>query len=288
LRKTIDEVAVFFAATDRGKSITNLGREDIKILDNGSPPPTITEFRNESQLPLRVGLLIDTSASITKRFSFEQEAASDFLRSVLTSEDDLGFVVGFSNSILLVQDFTNDKPSISHAIEQLVPAGGTALWDAVAFAADKLSERKENRPVAKILVVVSDGDDNSSTDSVKAAIETAERDETIVYTVSTREIAPGDDLASVGNHAVRLLAQRTGGAAFFPGSIGHLRHSLAEVQEVMRSRYLVSYKPTFFEQHGQFRTIDITAQKSGRRLRVYARKGYYARENGTSENAISR
>ena len=286
LHSTVDEVPVFFAATDHGKSITDLSEREIRIRDDGSPPAAITGFRNESRLPLRVGLLVDTSGSITTRFSFERDAASEFLQQVIIGKNDLGFVVGFANSIRLVQDFTDDKKQISHGLDQLAPAGGTAIWDAVAFAADKLASRRETHPVAKILVVISDGDDNSSSATLKEAIESAERGELTIYAVSTREAGEENDLASVGNRALRTLAQRTGGTVFYPGSAGSLKRGLAEVQEVIRSRYLVSYKPALFRHDGRYRTIDITAEKSGRKLRVYARKGYYARVNSTAAGSF--
>ena len=284
LRSTVDEVPVFFAATDRGKSITNLDAGDVQIRDAGRPPASITGFRNESRLPLRMGLVIDTSASTTSRFAFEQAAASEFLQQVVTGKDDLAFVVGFANSVLMVQDFTGDKKLISHGIAQLAPAGGTAIWDAVAFASDKLARQAEISPVAKILVIISDGNDNSSSVTLKEAIEAAERGEVIVYAVSIREANEQDDLAAVGNRALKVLAQRTGGAVFFPASASHLERSLADLQEVIRSRYLVSYKPALFKQDGQYRTIDIRAEKFGRKLRVYARKGYFADVKSSAEN----
>ena len=126
-------------------------------------------------------------------------------------------------------------------------------------------------------MVISDGDDNSSSATLKEAIESAERGEVIAYTVSTTEANARDDPASAGNRALKALAERTGGAAFCTGSRGDLKRSLTELQEAIRSRYLVSYKPALFKQDDQYRTIDITAQQSGRKLRVYARKGYYAK-----------
>src|ERR1700674_4003119 len=282
LRSVVDEVAVFFAATDHGKSVTDLTREEVGIRDDQKSPAAITGFRNEAQLPLRLGIVIDTSESITSRFSFEQRAAIDFLKKVLTDKDDLAFVVGVANSVLLVQDFTSDLQQTSHAINQLAPAGGTALWDAVSFAADKLASRAETQPVARMLVVISDGKDNSSSTTLKEAIASAERGEVFVYTVSTREANDGDDYTLVGDRvlvgdrALKVLAEHTGGAAFMPGSVTGLNHGLDELQQVIRSRYLVSYKPASFKHDGQYRAIDITAQKSGRKLHVYARRGYYA------------
>jgi VWFA-related protein len=288
LRKDVDEVALFFAATDHGKPVGDLTPQEIGLLDDRLPPATITNFRGESQLPLRLGLVIDTSESITGRFSFEQKAATQFLQNVVSGTDDLAFVIGFSNSILLVQDFTADQTQIAHGLSQLAPSGGTALWYAVTFAAHKLGSRPESQPVARILVVISDGEDNSSKSTLKEAIQAAERENVIVYTVSTSEYdqrtPTGWESAapSTGDRALKILAEQSGGAAFIPGSPSNLKHSLAELQQVIRSRYLISYKPARFQLDGHFRKIDITAQKSGRKLRVYARKGYYAQLNAPS------
>jgi VWFA-related protein len=276
VRASADEVAVFFAATDHGKSVTDLTLKDVGVLDNSKIPAAVTGFRNESELPLRLGLVIDTSDSIASRFEFEQEAAAHFLQKVVTGPEDLAFVIGFANSVLVVQDFTGDQKLVSHAVGQLVPSGGTALWDAVDFAADKLGSRPEAQPVARILVVISDGDDNSSSATAKQAINRAQRGEVTVYTVSTRDDAGAVVSSLVGEHALNTLADLTGGAAFTPGSIHRLNSSLADLQQVIRSRYLLSYKPALFKRDGQYRAIDIKAAKDGHKLRVYARKGYFA------------
>jgi VWFA-related protein len=289
LRSSVNEVAVFFAATDHGKSVTDLTQQDVVIRDASRPPEVVTHFRNESQLPLRLGLVIDTSASITKEFAFEQKAAASFLRKSLTDKHDMAFVVGFANAVLLVQDFTGDGASITSGIDQLSPGGGTALWDAVKFASDKLASIPEEKPSAKIVVIISDGEDNSSSATLKDAIESAEHGGVTLYTVSTRAFAGGDggDLnASTAGRAMRALAEQTGGAALFPGSLGDLDRRLADLQEVIRSRYLISYKPAAFRSDGSYRTIGIVAHKSGHKLRVYARRGYYA-PTGANESHTS-
>jgi VWFA-related protein len=177
----VNEVAVFFAATDHGKSVSDLRRQDVVIQDAGRPPAGVTNFRNESQLPLRLGLVIDTSASITNEFAFEQKAAASFLRKCLTDRHDLAFVLGFANTVLLVQDFTGDSAGITSSIDQLAPGGGTALWDAVKFASDKLASIAEEKPSAKLLVIISDGEDNSSSATLKEAIDSAERGGVTLY-----------------------------------------------------------------------------------------------------------
>jgi Ca-activated chloride channel homolog len=281
LHSDVDEVSVFFAATDRGKAVGDLKLGDVVIRDANRAPVAISGFHSEADLPLRLGLVIDTSQSITDRFKFEQAAAADFVRKVVTGKDDLAFLVGFANSVLLVQDFTADDQEIAGGIGKLAPGGGTALWDAVGFAAAKLAERRETKPVARVLVVITDGEDNSSSESLKQAIETAEREEVTVYAVSThdaRDLTTSfktEDIA-LGDRALRLLADRTGGDAFFPGSVSYLDRSLNQLQQVIRSRYLISYKPALFKLDGEYRPIEIRAQKAGHKLRVSARKGYYA------------
>jgi Ca-activated chloride channel family protein len=278
LRATVDEVNLLFAATDHGKSVVDLTSQDVRIRDNDVPPAAVIDFRSEAELPLRLGFVIDTSDSISSRFAFEQSAATRFLQNVLTnSSDDVGFLVGFANTVLLVQDFTADPTQLSEGIGQLAPAGGTALWDAVAFAARKLGSRVEHGPAAKILVVISDGDDNSSTETLKQAIQAAQSGQVFVYTISTHETSPWDvGPTPMGDRALKVLAEQTGGTSFVPGSVRNLSRSLTELQEVIRSRYIVSYKPAHLQLDGSFRKIDVKAEKSGRRLRVYSRKGYYA------------
>jgi len=275
-RASVDEVSIFFAATDHGKSATNLTQSDIVVRDDNRAPHAILGFRNESQLPLRLGLIIDTSNSVKDRISFEEAAATKFLETVVTGKDDLAFVVGVNNSVLLVQDFSDDQARISHEINQLAPGGGTALWDAVEFGADKLRDRAEGRPVARVLIVISDGEDNASSATLKQAIASTQRGEVAVYTVSTRDYDQDDPSAELGDHALRALSELTGGSAFIPGSIRGLKGSLAELQQVIRGRYLVSYKPAEFQRDGRYREIDITAEKDGHKLKVYARKGYFA------------
>jgi len=276
LRASVDEVDVFFAATDHGKSVMDLTAADVAVRDDSKSPEKVLGFRNESQLPLRLGLVIDTSNSVADRFSFEQGAAAKFLETVVADSGDLGFVLGVNNSVLLAQDFTSDRTQLSRAVSQLAPGGGTALWDAVAFAADKLAAHTESQPTARVLVVISDGEDNSSSVSLKQAIATALRGEVVVYTVSTRELSDESSSSLLGDHALRTLSELTGGAAFVPGSLRHLNGGLADVQQVIRGRYLVTYKPASFQRDGRYRTIEVTAQKGGHQFKVFARKGYYA------------
>ena len=284
-RASVDEVSILFAATDHGKSVTDLTASQVDVRDNSESPSAISNFRNESQLPLRLGLVIDTSNSVTDRFHFEQAAAKRFLEKALTGKNDLAFVVGVNNSVLLVQDFTTDQVLTSHAIDQLAPGGGTALWDAVNFASQKLSDRSEIEPVARILVVISDGEDNSSTVTLKEAIQQAQRSEVAIYTICTRDFDNDAPSAKTGESALHTFSDLTGGAAFAPLSVRRLDASLSDLQQVIRSRYLISYKPASFRRDGHYRPINITAEKGGHKLRVYARRGYYASATRPADRA---
>jgi len=275
IRIEVQEVAMLFAATDHGKSVTNLSLSDIEIREDNQPPEAILGFYNVTQLPLRIGLIIDMSNSVSDRFSFEQGAASKFLETVVTDRNDLSFVIGFNWSVLLVQDFTSDQTLAARAVAQLAPGGGTALWDAVAFAAEKLATRPELQPVARVLVVISDGDDNSSSVSLQQAIWAAQQGEVAIYTVSTKEGSNEEFSPLLGNRALKTLSEQTGGAIVRPGSLGGLTRSLADLQQVLRGRYLVHYKPSSSKADGRYHAVDIKAEKDGHKLKVYARKGYY-------------
>jgi Ca-activated chloride channel homolog len=276
IRVKVEEVAMLFAVTDHGKSVTNLSPSDIQIRDDGRPPGAILGFHNIAQLPLRLGLVIDMSNSITDRFVFEEAAASKFLETVATDKNDLAFVIGFNCAVLLAQDFTADQTLTSRALTKLAPGGGTALWDAVAFAADKLASHPETEPVARILVVISDGEDNSSSVSLQQAIWAAQRGEVAVYVVSTKEDKKYEFDPLVGTPALKTLSAQTGGTTFTSVSIGDLGRRLAELEQVLRGRYLVYYTPSSSQTDGRFHAVDIKAEKDGHNLKVYARKGYYA------------
>ena len=275
-RTSVDEVALYFTATDHGKSVMDLQQSDVGLSDDGKRPVAILGFRNESQLPLRLGFIIDTSDSVAGRLNFEEAAAEKFLQSIMKGKDDLAFVVGVNNSVLMEQDFTGDQSRITQALEKLAAGGGTALWDAVSFSAEKLAHRSESQPVARILVVVSDGQDNSSQTTLKETIAEALRGEVAVYTVSTRELTELDESSILGDRALKTLSELTGGATFVPGSVKSMSKSLTELEQVIRGRYLVSYRPASFQRNGHYRAVDLKAQKSGRSLKIYARKGYYA------------
>ncbi|HEX8893479.1 MAG TPA: VWA domain-containing protein [Terriglobales bacterium] len=274
IRKVVDEVAVFFGVTSRGHSVTGLELSDIKVLDDNKPPEKVLEFTPQSKLPLRLGVVIDTSGSVQRRFAFEKQAASKFLAQMLTNSSDLGFVIGFADTPTVTQDFTDDHQLLAVGVNKLTNNGGTALFDAVSYACWKLAAYPEHERVAKVLVVVTDGEDNASHTSLRQAIRDEEATGVTVYTISTKE---GDGDKTGADKVLETLAERSGGEALFPGDMMTLGRSFDKLRDQIRSRYVVAYKPADFEANGKYRTITILAVKNGKRLQVHARKGYHAR-----------
>jgi Ca-activated chloride channel family protein len=274
IHKVVDETALFFAVSRHGQMVNDLQPSEIQIRDDNQPPQKILQFVSQSKLPLRLGLLIDTSGSVQERFSFEKRAAAKFLQRVLNGTSDLGFVAGFSSDANVTQDFTTEAKDLKTGIDKLSNGGGTALFDAVSFACWKLAAYPETERVAKVLVVVSDGEDNSSHRSLKQSIEEAEASGVTIYTLSTSEDSgPKTD----ADRVLEVLAERSGGDSMFPGDLMALDKSLDKLRDLIRSRYLVAYRAADFAPNGKYHSVRITAEKDGKRLQVHARKGYYAR-----------
>jgi Ca-activated chloride channel homolog len=272
IKKRVDEVNVLFIATDRhGKFVRDLGQKDFSIRDDHKPVESILNFRRETDLPIEMGLLVDTSGSVRARFDFEKEAAVNFLKAVIRPGFDKAFVVGFSRNSQLTQDFTDQVQLLSTGIQKLHDGGGTALYDAIYNACkDKLLHDQSDRPERKAIVVISDGEDNQSDTSREKAIEMAQRAEVLIYAISTDD----SGLVLRGDKVLEDLASATGGRAFFPFKMKDITHSFTAIEEELRSQYVVSYKPADFDADGRYRSIEITALKKD--LQVRARRGYYA------------
>ena len=274
IRTNVDQVTLFFAVSSHGHMVNDLQESNIRVLDDHKPPEKIEQFAPQSKLPLRLALLVDTSGSVRERFTFEKHAATKFVEKMLSGAQDLAFIEGFSEDPTITQDFTGQPGDLGQGIDKLANGGGTALFDAVGLACRKLAAYPESERVARVLVVLSDGEDNSSHSSLKQSIQTAERTGVTVYTVSTREDR-GDKTDA--DRILEALAERTGGEAMFPGDIMTLGKSFDKLRELIRSRYFIAYKPADFQPDGSYRTITVTAEKDGKRLQVRARKGYRAR-----------
>jgi VWFA-related protein len=270
---TTNEVNVVFTVTDKhGKRITDMKQGDFRVLDDNKPPELIRAFHAETNLPLQVGLLIDASNSVRDRFKFEQESAIEFLNQTIHPRYDQAFVVGFDVTPEVTQDFTDNTELLAHGVHELRPGGGTALFDALYFACrDKLLKAPKGTTVRRAIILLSDGEDNSSHVTREEAIEMAQRAEAVVYVISTNV----SGTKGPGDKVLERIADATGGRAFFPFQIREVANAFAEIQDELRSQYAISYKPADLKADGHYRTIEIEANDR-KNFRVRARRGWYA------------
>jgi VWFA-related protein len=268
----VDLVDLIFTATDKhGRFIKDLNKDNIRLLDEGKPPRLVEAFESQTELPLRVGLLIDSSNSIRDRFRFEQDAAGEFLHEVVRPNSDLAFVVGFDSMSDLTQDYTEDTNALAHGVRVLRPGGGTALHDAVFQACEKLAKAPVHGAARRAIILLSDGDDNQSRHTREEAIEAALRAEVIIYVISTN--VTGSDKR--GDKVLMRYAEATGGRVFFPLRIEEVSNAFSEIQDELRSQYVIAYKPENFVQDGHYHSIAIDVPGKPN-VKIRARKGYYA------------
>jgi len=273
-RITVDvtRVNLLFTVTDKkGRFITDLGKDDFEVVE-GKRRQTISDFAAESDLPLRLGILIDTSNSIRERFKFEQEAASQFIDSVMRTNLDKALVVSFDTSAELVADLINDTDKLTAAIRDLRPGGGTSLYDAIYFACrDKLSQDQPRYKFRRAIVIVSDGEDNQSRYTRDQALEMAQKADVVMYAISTNITR----LETDGDKVLKYFAQETGGRAFFPFKVEDLDQSFENIANELRHQYNISYRPEPLKTDGLFHVIDVRVRER-KNILVNVRRGYYA------------
>ncbi len=271
IKVDVARVPLLFTVTDRKNHfITDLNREDFQVYDN-QLQQQIREFDRESNLPLRIGVILDTSNSIRTRFTFEQEAAIEFLRGVLVQENDRAFLVSFDTRAELIVDYTNDVEALAAGVRKLRAGGGTALYDAIYYACrDKLPEDQPKEQFRRALVVIGDGEDNRSTVTREDALEMAHKAESVVYTISTNR----SGRAEHGDRTLRRFATETGGISFHPFQARDLQQSFANIANELRHQYFILYSPSEFTNDGSFHTVEVYTGLRNSNVRV--RSGYYA------------
>jgi VWFA-related protein len=273
IRLGVNEVNLIFTVTDKhGRYNPNLQQSDFALLDDSKAPARVNSFHQQINLPLRVGILIDTSTSIHQRFEFEQQSANEFFLEMLKSKSDKAFVMGFNETPTVYQDWTNNIDGLESGVARMRPGGGTALMDAVYTACrDKLLDiSRGQEPTRKAIVLLSDGDDNVSHVYLDEAIKECQRAETIIYAISTNWTPS----RGKGDKVLAQMAQDTGGQVFFPPTVEEVANSFKDIEEELRSQYALTYTPADFKMNGAFRTIYLYC--NDRHYQVRARKGYFA------------
>jgi VWFA-related protein len=271
---TVNEIPVVFTVTDKHNHyVRDLNKTDFKVIDDGRPVEEIRSFSRETDLPLRVGLLIDSSASVRSRFKFEQESAIEFMNQTVRPRFDQAFVMGFDSSLEITQELTDNTELLSKGIRSLRPGNSTRLYDALYYACrERLLDEHDLVPVRKAIILITDGDDNSSRTTREEAIDMALRANVIVYTISTN--FPGYSESNKFDKILERIADATGGRSFEPFQVTDVANAFAQIQADLRSQYALAYRPADFRHDGRYRTIEILAEHKG--LKVHSRHGYYA------------
>jgi Ca-activated chloride channel homolog len=270
----VDLVNVLFTVADRkGKFITSLRRDDFKIYEDDKPQ-VVTNFSSETNLPLTIALVVDTSGSIRDKLRLEQEAAIEFLYSTLHRGKDKALVISFDSGVELLQDFTDDPEILSNAIRKIRAGGGTSLYDAIYLAInEKLAKSGESG--RRVLILISDGDDNSSRYSMTETLEIAQRNNVTIYAISTNTAGYfGSKEQERGDKTLRKFSEETGGRPFFPFKVQDLAVSFQDIGEELRSQYTIAYRPINNKPDGTFRRLRIDVVNKN--YKAKHRTGYYA------------
>jgi VWFA-related protein len=277
----------------RNKLVPDLEKGDFKIVDDNAQQE-VRFFSKQSDLPLRIGMLLDTSNSIRDRIKFEQEAAVDFLYSVLRRGKDQAFAMTFDDEPQVIQAFTGDGGMLRDEINKTRAGGGTAVYDAVYEACAKQLSNPPRPPgdqpdiVRRVMVLISDGEDNLSNHTRAEAIEMAQRTNVVIYTISTStqwiQLSQTDPSKAAnrkmhlteGDEILKNLAEETGGRAFFPYHVDDLNQSFQDIGDELRNQYTITYSPSNFIANGKYHRIKIDIPNHNG-YQVRARRGYFAR-----------
>ncbi len=273
LRTSVGEVRLNAAVLDNnGRAVQDLIKDAFHVYEDGVPQ-TISSFRHED-LPVSLGILIDSSGSMYDKREAVSKASLDFIR--LSNPKDEAFLVDFSWEPYIDQDFTSDIHKLEAGLGYVKASGGTAIYDAVVASADYLA-RNAKQP-KQVLLVITDGDDNASTSSLEDTIKRIqELDGPTVYCVGLL-FGPDEDRRE-SRHAKRVLqslAEQTGGIAYFPRRLDEVDSIAAQVAADIRQQYTISYQPTKPARLGGYRQVHVDAKERGyNRLTVRTRSGYF-------------
>ena len=269
IKKEVQEVVLHATVVDeKQRLVTGLDRSAFTVYEDGQPQQ-ITSFRRED-IPVAMGIVIDNSGSMSNKRTAVNQAALDLVRA--SNRQDQVFIVNFNDDAYIDQDFTSDISKLQEALDKIESRGGTALYDALVASADHL--KKNGKLDKKVLLVVTDGEDNRSRDALEQAVEqVAENGGPTVYAIG---ILGGEKMRRA-RRALQALCEQTGGIAFFPKSLDEVDSVSQAVAHDIRNQYTIGYKPSNQQPGGGYRSVRVVAQSEGyKNLQVRTRSGYYA------------
>lgn len=302
VRVETDLTNILFTAADKQKRfITTLKQEDIRVTEDGQPQEIFT-FARQTDIPLSLAILVDTSISEERTLPIEKAAASSFVDAVLRPDKDEAAVISFTGESTLEQGLTGSVERVRRALDRVefVPPSGyvsgigtvgtppisgtnqqtqgsTAIWDAIWVTSDEVLTQTSDK-TRRAIILLTDGHDSSSQKKMDDAIDRAVKADVVIYSIGI-----GDEYyGGVNKGTLRKLSERTGGRAFFPEDESELRAAFAQIQLELRSQYLVAYSPTNKNRDGSFRRVQIEIVNPELRKQSFKltyRQGYFAKSN---------
>ena len=254
---------------DRQRIVTNLEKAAFTVYEDGRPQ-TITSFRHED-IPVAMGIIVDNSGSMREKRQKVNAAALNLVRS--SNPSDEVCIVNFNDEYYLDQDFTSNINKLREGLEKIEARGGTALYDAVVASADHL--KKSAKLDKKVIFVVTDGEDNASTESLEQAVRRLQAENgPTVYAIG---ILGEEEHPKRAKRALQIMSERTGGLAFFPKTLDDVDEISRTVAHDIRSQYTIGYRPATPKNQGGYRQVKVDAHsRSYGRLIVRTKSGYYA------------
>jgi VWFA-related protein len=278
-RKDVDEVMLHATVVDdKQHIITNLDRTAFTVFEDGKTQ-SIISFHHVD-IPVAMGIVIDNSGSMREKRSKVNQAALNLVRS--SNPRDEVFIVNFNDEQYLDQDFTHDLLKLKEALEKIDARGGTALYDAVVASGDHLKQNA--RLEKKVIFLVTDGEDNASSETLEQAVKQLQLEGgPSVYAIG---ILGDEDHPKRAKKALQIIAERTGGIAFFPKTLDEVDSISRTIANDIRNQYAIGYKPLSPKKAGEFRQIRVEAKAKGHsKLVVRTKSGYYAGAEAASSSS---
>jgi Ca-activated chloride channel family protein len=252
----------------KGKLITNLNENAFKVFENGQQQQ-VKIFRRED-VPVSLGVIIDDSGSMSNKRARVEAAALAMVRA--SNPQDEVFIVNFNDDAYLDVPFTNDVHKMEQGLARIDSRGGTAMRDAIGMSLDY--EKREAKKDKKVLMVITDGNDNASNISLEKVVARSNQSDVLVYAIGLFSEEEKRE-ASKARRALNELTNATGGLAFYPKDVNDVQSLAVEIARDIRSQYTIAYRPNIQELDGSYRQIKVTVDAPGRPV-VRTRSGYYA------------
>ena len=271
IRRTVPEVRLQFTVADEhGRDLKPISSDDLQIFDNRVAVPRIRDFSRTEDLPLEIGILLDVSDSVEKNAQRERQVTQYFLNRVVRSSTDRVALMAFSNEVTLVQQSTGDRDVLNRALAKIPQRGYlTYLYDSVyRVCVDRFTPPQADKPVQRILLLISDGEDTGSLHPLADAISAAQRSDIQIYAVSVhplRQSPPGDKV-------LKQLADSTGGQMFVVSTEKDFPALFSSMEQQLRTQYFVSFQPV--DLTPGFHTVQIELAGGGK-VQVHSRRGYF-------------